>query len=87
MASGMSFSFSAAGTRDETLSSLRSYTRAQLGDGLGREVRDMLVRHLEDSEGRADLRYEVSAAGHSSQGGLLTCNVSVRADYVRDRNT
>ena len=76
----MSFSFSAAGTRQQTIESLN---KAQMyGDGLGEKIRDAIVVSLEsaaDKTGDTDLRYEVSASGHSGPGSATSLNVRVTA--------
>ena len=43
----MSFSFSAGGTLDETMASLRGLDELAIGaDGLGADVRDLLIKHI-----------------------------------------
>jgi hypothetical protein len=63
----MSFSFSAGGTRDETLASLAA---AALSDD-GVRTRDLIVSFMEDApdtQAGVRLRYQVQAYGHGSGG-------------------
>ena len=77
----MSFSYSAAGTKDETLASLRA-AHDGAPDGLGRDIAAALIGALETGPGSypdgTPARYEVSAYGHSSPDSLASCSVSVR---------
>jgi hypothetical protein len=80
----MSFSFSAAGTRDETVKSLRKLT---VDDSLGAGVRDLIASGLElatDKGGAESLpvRYEVSAYGHSAGGDIFNLSVQVTGQPV-----
>jgi hypothetical protein len=66
----MSFSFSAAGNRDETLSSLE---KAQTnGNRLGDLARDFAVTVVNEDQTEPDathdVRYSVSVSGHSDGG-------------------
>lgn len=66
----MSFSFSAAGTKDETLSSLEG---AQTnGNRLGNLARDFSVEVVNEDntepDATHDVRYSVSVSGHSDGG-------------------
>lgn len=76
----MSFSFSAAGNRQETIESLNK--AKMYGDELGERIRYAIVASLEnaaDKTGDVPLRYEVSASGHSGPGSATSLNVKVTA--------
>lgn len=79
----MSFSFSAAGSRSEVLSSLGNLTDDALGDSLGVDIRDILEERI---EGGADpgpsQRYVINASGHSSRHALVALNVKVTVEPV-----
>lgn len=74
----MTFSFTAGGTRDQTLASLR---KATSDVQVGLDLRDLLVTHLEESASdgldSTPIRYDVSASGHGGHGQMLTLSVSV----------
>jgi hypothetical protein len=76
----MSFSFRAAGTRDETVASLRDVAYLT-GDSLGGGLRDLLADHLNAAADTDGLRYEVTASGHSGDGSVLTLTATVTAGY------
>jgi hypothetical protein len=82
---GMSFSFSAGGTKTQTLDSLAKITREQ-----SRHTPQALVDLLIDmvgsgpEVGAADGReivYSVSAYGHQAAGSLPTLSVSLGCSY------
>ena len=70
----MSFSYSAGGSRDETVSSL---AKAPASDGFGSDLRDLLVKYLKEAADTPGLRYKVNAHGHSGAGSLLTLSATV----------
>jgi hypothetical protein len=77
----MSFAINAGGTVSETLASLRKMTPADLGtDGLGADMRDVLVKHIERGAAELDGHqiYEVHAHGHSGQGEIVSLAVRVQ---------
>lgn len=77
----MSFSFSAGGTPEQTLSSLKAFTPEQLGfDVMGADVRDLLVKHIEGGSQKLESDYQVYhvvAAGHSGPGAAITLRVNL----------
>lgn len=81
----MSFSFSAAGTKAETLSSLSTPQASPDGEA----VRQLVISFLENAAeaGATDnvpIRYEVSAYGHHSAdgGSLPSLSVTLSGTYV-----
>lgn len=93
----MSFAFSAGGTLDETLAGLRELDDLAVGaDGLGRDLRDLLIGYVQASalpphNGPSDDRpghpgdqipvYHVRASGHSQTGAPLTLTVTVEVGH------
>lgn len=75
----MSFSFSTGGTKEETLSSLRKLDSFMLGnDGLGIDIRDLLVKRLEQTElPEPHQVYTVHASGHHHAGTPMVLLVRV----------
>ena len=77
----MSFSFTAGGTPEETLSSLRALTPEQLGfDVMAADMRDLLVKHLEGGSAKLESDYQVYhvvARGHSGPGAAITLHVNL----------
>lgn len=74
----MSFSFSAAGTRDETLASLADETKTGRLSEDGGKVRDLIAGFIGDGldewNGKT-LRYEVSANGHHAANSTPSLNI------------
>lgn len=78
----MSFSFGAAGSREEVLSSLFKLNNQNLGgDGLGAEIRDDITEAIEaGADPGPSQRYVINASGHSGSRSLVTLNVSVTVE-------
>jgi hypothetical protein len=77
----VSFSFGAAGTKDETLSSLRK-AGAGITDALGQDVCDLVTGLVEDFDTDAydkPVRFTVQANGHSGPFALPMLKVSLEA--------
>jgi hypothetical protein len=81
----MSFSFTAGGTRDQTIASLDAVA-ALTDDGVA--VRDLVRGFIADgpggddaASGGAQLRYDVHAWGHHAPGGVPSLNVSLTCGY------
>jgi hypothetical protein len=78
----MSFSFTAAGTRDQTLATLDAV--AALPDE-GKQVRAMLREFVasgpDDAKDGKQLRYDLHAWGHQGDGSLPSLNVSLTCGY------
>ncbi len=76
----MSFSFVAAGNREEVLGSLEALV---MNDDLGMDIRDNLVSCISNgADPGPSQRYNISAYGHSGQRSLVTMNVSVTVEPV-----
>lgn len=76
----MSFSFVAAGSREEVLESLEAQN---LTDDLGMDIRDNLVSYISNgADPGPSQRYNISAYGHSGQRSLVTLNVTVAVEPV-----
>jgi hypothetical protein len=79
----MSFGFSAAGSKYEVLDSLRKLNHAQLPDGMGDELRNILVDYLEDgADPASSQRYVINVSGHSGGNSLVTLNATVSVEDV-----
>lgn len=83
----MSFSFQAAGHKDQVLAQLATVK----SDGIGNEVAEMLSRHIAAGQEHTwtgengtvhQMGYIVEASGHSGHGSAPTLNVSLKAVYL-----
>ena len=76
----MSFSFSAGGSLDETLSSLNKDMSGMSSDG--KKVRELVLSFLEDSAKDARIRYTVAASGHHAPDGLPYLSVTITSAWT-----
>jgi len=78
----VSFSFTAAGTRDQVVDSLDGLHDDQLGnDNFGAQIRDAIVDGISVGatlDPPADQRYEVKCSGHSGRDAILTFQGEVK---------
>jgi hypothetical protein len=80
----MTFQFTAAGSRAETLASVKSQI---IDDEVGGRVRDLLVAILEDGVDKGagkPLRYSLNVFGHASPGSIPSLLVEMSAHYAPD---
>jgi hypothetical protein len=83
----VSFSFSASGTLEETVASLKSETNAHMSED-GQDALQLILGFLEDAPSDVNgkvIPYSVSASGHRGTGpnpGTPSLNIQVFAPYV-----
>jgi hypothetical protein len=84
----MAFAYTARGTKEQTLDSLRALTPSYMGhDALGVAVRDLLVEHIELGAEPAG-RYYVHASGDGDPAtGPVQLSVTVSTDGQKDEIT
>jgi hypothetical protein len=82
----MSFSYTAAGTRNEVVDQLDGLHDSQMGnDNFGAQIRDAIVDAVSvgvDLEPPADQRYEVKVSGHSGRNAIVTLNAQITITTV-----
>ncbi len=78
----MTFSFSAAGTRNQVVESLDMLTDKQLGnDNFGCQIRDAIVDAISvgsELEPESGQRYQVSVSGHSGKNSAVTLGAEIK---------
>ena len=80
----MSFSFAAAGTRAETLSSLAKNTALTAdGQAVLKLVTQVIEEAAEKGGDGTPLRFNVNASGHTGPGQVPFINVALTAEYAR----
>jgi hypothetical protein len=79
---GMTFQFSAAGSREDVLAAVRG---TDLDDKVGCQVRDMIAGVLEgaaDKGAGQPLRYSLNVFGHADPGSIPALSVEMTATYA-----
>lgn len=87
----MSFSFTAAGSRDDVIRQLRLVKEGTHGPGpLGPRIAELVAGELAcDESGNAvaqdyRMHYLVEGSGHSGGGSAVSLSLTVRPMYIRD---
>jgi hypothetical protein len=80
----MSFSFSAAGTRAQTLASLDgvNVNENNLGVVAALFAKELVTQDNTEPTDTQDVRYSVNASGHCGKGSLSTVQLSFTTQYV-----
>ena len=80
----MSFSFSAAGTKAETLDSLgKAAVMTVDGQAVLNLVTTVVLNAAAEGADGTPVRFAVSASGHAGPGEVPSLNISLSAEYAR----